>query len=473
MTDEVQALHPVLVVVGHVNRGKSSIVSTLAADDSVVVDDTPGTTRDARRFPMVVNGKVLYELVDTPGFERARKVLRWLEEHASQTADRPAIVARFVKEHEATGQFEQEVRLLMPVINGGAVLYIVDVSVPVDERFEAEMEILRWTGRPRMALMNRIGQADHSARWRTLLGQYFLIVREFNAYGVDFKACVDLLRSMRELDDAWRPVFDAAIVALEQQRRDNVRASALLIAQAVGEMATATEEVRLTGTESVDEPTRQRLWEKFSNHLRASERRLRKKIMGVYGHRVLKISDADLGLELNDDLFSEGTWGRLGLSRGKLAAGGATAGAITGGMLDASVGGASFFVGALAGLMVGGLAGYAGWGQMAKTQVVGQSLGGMSLQVGPITKPQFYWIVIDRALLHHRLVSTWVHGRRGSPPAPEADGKVGLVDGLSKDHRSAIARALRNLTLDRSLGEQELADVLQNIMENDERGRLA
>lgn len=468
MTAEARSQHPVLVVVGHVNRGKSSIVSTLAADDSVLVDDTPGTTREARSFPMTVNGKVLYELVDTPGFERARRVLKWLQDHATQTADRPEVVARFIKEHEGTDQFAEEVRLLKPVLNGGAVLYVVDVSVPVDERFESEMEILRWTGRPRMALLNRIGAADHSARWRTLLGQYFSSVKDFDAHAVDFNACLALLQSLRELDDTWRSVFDAAIAALEQQRRDNFRASALLIAQTLADMASLTQQTRLVGDQEVDEHTRQRLWESFTNELRAAERRLRKKIMGVYGHRVLKISDADLGVELNDDLFSEGTWGRLGLSRGKLAAGGATAGAVAGGILDVSVGGASFFLGALTGLVVGGLAGYAGWGQMAKMKVVGQSMGGMSLQIGPITRQQFFWIVLDRALLHHRLVSGWVHGRRTTAAPPSLESKSGVVDRLPKDARADLTRAFAALATDRVTAERELAALLQPIMEDTE-----
>ena len=43
---------PVFVVVGHVNRGKSSVVSTLAADESVAIDLTPGTTQVRRAYPM-------------------------------------------------------------------------------------------------------------------------------------------------------------------------------------------------------------------------------------------------------------------------------------------------------------------------------------------------------------------------------------------------------------------------------------
>ena len=83
---------PVLVVVGHPNKGKSSIVSTLAQDDSVRIAPQPGTTIKSRRFPMRVDEQVLYTLVDTPGFQRARRALQWLQQHATSVAEHPATV---------------------------------------------------------------------------------------------------------------------------------------------------------------------------------------------------------------------------------------------------------------------------------------------------------------------------------------------------------------------------------------------
>ena len=72
---------PAFAVVGHPNKGKSSIVSTLASDDSVSISPEPGTTTQCRRFPMTVDGEELYALVDTPGFQRARRALDWMRRH--------------------------------------------------------------------------------------------------------------------------------------------------------------------------------------------------------------------------------------------------------------------------------------------------------------------------------------------------------------------------------------------------------
>ncbi|MCZ6888726.1 MAG: 50S ribosome-binding GTPase, partial [Gammaproteobacteria bacterium] len=60
---------PRIAVVGHPNKGKSSIVATLAEDDGVGISHFPGTTTKARAFPLRVDTEVLYELIDTPGFQ--------------------------------------------------------------------------------------------------------------------------------------------------------------------------------------------------------------------------------------------------------------------------------------------------------------------------------------------------------------------------------------------------------------------
>ncbi|HAN68315.1 MAG TPA: DUF3482 domain-containing protein, partial [Halieaceae bacterium] len=51
---------PVFAVVGRPNKGKSSIVATLARDDSVGIEARAGSTREAREFPMRVDGETLY-----------------------------------------------------------------------------------------------------------------------------------------------------------------------------------------------------------------------------------------------------------------------------------------------------------------------------------------------------------------------------------------------------------------------------
>jgi len=60
---------PALAVVGRPNVGKSTLVNRLAGSDRVVVDDRPGTTRDAVDTPILWRGREVL-LIDTAGLQR-------------------------------------------------------------------------------------------------------------------------------------------------------------------------------------------------------------------------------------------------------------------------------------------------------------------------------------------------------------------------------------------------------------------
>ena len=88
---------PTFAIVGHPNKGKSSLVATLARDASIRIGPEPGTTVYARDFPMRVRAKVLYTLVDTPGFQRARAALDWMKQHETDAGSRAGVVERIKK----------------------------------------------------------------------------------------------------------------------------------------------------------------------------------------------------------------------------------------------------------------------------------------------------------------------------------------------------------------------------------------
>ena len=186
---------PRFAIVGHPNKGKSSIVATLAEDDSVAISPEPGTTRIARAYPMRLDGVTLYELIDTPGFQRAREMLAWLNAHDRGAGARTDVVREFVEQHDGVERFHDECQLLRPILDGAGILYVVDGSRPYGAEYEPEMEVLRWTGQPRMALINMIGAGDHVDEWRAALSQFFSIVRVFDAMRSDFDRRIELLRA--------------------------------------------------------------------------------------------------------------------------------------------------------------------------------------------------------------------------------------------------------------------------------------
>ncbi len=466
MNTPIQA--PVFVVVGHVNRGKSSIVSTLAADETVRIDATPGTTRRCRSYPMRLGGRTLYELVDTPGFERARHMLAWLRERETNTADRRALVSRFVDEHARAGGFEQEIELLRPILGGGAILYVVDGSIPFNPGHEAEMEILRWTAQPRMALINPIGPADHVAQWRAVLDQYFSIVRVFNAHRADFDQRLRLLETLRELSEGWRPAIERAIEALREGRRHDRHEAAVAIADMLADMVGRVEDERLDAAADI-EPHKRELLARFQGRLRRREAAARQSILQIYSHDRLDVIESDLE-PVGGDLFDVSTWSRLGLSRGQLAMASAAGGAAIGGSIDFAVAGHSFMLGTLIGAGVGAASSLWAWNQLTTVRVLGRPFGGTLLQVGPVREPNFPWVVLDRALLYHEAVAGRAHARRDPLKIDAGEGRQGPTSELERPTRSRLAGCfdrLRkhrdSLTIDRA--REDLARIVEEVID--------
>jgi len=63
-----------VVLVGQPNVGKSSLLNQLAGDDVAIVTDIPGTTRDAIRQSVVINGVPLH-LIDTAGLRETSDIV--------------------------------------------------------------------------------------------------------------------------------------------------------------------------------------------------------------------------------------------------------------------------------------------------------------------------------------------------------------------------------------------------------------
>ena len=402
---------PLFVVVGHVNRGKSSIVSTLAADDSVEIDSMPGTTADCNRYRMRIGESILLEFVDTPGFERPRQMLSWLSEHETNTAERPQTVAAFVDLHHQSDTFKRECTLMRPILEGGFILYVVDASRPPSVKEEAEMEILRWTGQPRMALLNPIADADYVREWRSVLDQYFNLVRRFDAQGADFNERIQLLSALREVSEKTRSPLEHAIDALKADRRANLEEAAEILAEMLAEIVTLTKQKRIKV--DVDPvPYHAPLAERYYDRIRDLETAAQTRLKGVFRHRGLDVQQETIR-ELGDDLFNLSLWNHLGLTAPQLLATGAATGAAAGGAIDLAVGGVSLGAALAAGAAFGAAASWWAGRQLPRVTVQGIPLGGQLLQIGPMSNREFPWVLLDRNLLFFAIVADHPHASRG------------------------------------------------------------
>lgn len=411
---------PVFAVVGRPNKGKSSIVATLARDDSVGIEARSGSTREARAFPMRVDGEVLYSLVDTPGIQRARAVLEWLQAHGTDAASRPATVRAFVETHQGDARFRDECELLRPIIDGAGIIYVVDGSVPFGADYEAEMEILRWTGRPSLALINPIDNEDYAEEWRAGLGQYFRTVRLFNAQRAEVTKQLELLELFGHLDESWRAALQRAVEILRAERSRQHREAALLIAEWIAAAMDFQVSQRVPEGLPV-EPVQTMLHVRYRQELQARERRCRRQVEEVYLYHRLQRQEVDLDLE-TEELFSVEQWYLWGLDRRALAMVAASAGAVLGGGTGMALDGVTAGLTGGLGTLVSGALGAASGGmaalryadEIAQLRVKGMPSGGKLVSVGPSRNPNFPFVLLGRALLHQQRLYTRTHADRSA-----------------------------------------------------------
>jgi Domain of unknown function (DUF3482)/50S ribosome-binding GTPase len=433
---------PRFAIVGHPNKGKSSIVATLAEDDAVAISPHPGTTTQARAYPMRLDGEVLYELIDTPGFQRARETLAWLKAHDRGAGERAAVVAEFVKAHENDPRFHDERELLTPIVQGAGILYVVDGSKPYGRQYEAEMDVLRWTGGPRMALINLISSGDHVEEWRAALGQYFSIVRVFDAFRADFGKRIELLRAFGAIDERWAGSLNRAADALVAERERRKLRVANEIADLLVAALTATATVPLPNPDD-QQQARASARAKLGDEVRRRERVARRGVEEIFRHPGLGTRETETAY-LAEDVFSAQSFNLFGLSTGQLALTGAASGAVVGSVVDVALGGASLLLGAGIGAAVGAFGTLAGAGRIAKVEVLGLPLGGYELIVGPITDPNLPWVLLGRALLHAKLVAERNHARR-EELVVDAQAGAHLANAIDAAHRRDLDVLFRRL----------------------------
>ncbi len=479
---------PAFAVVGAVNHGKSSVVSTLAEDDSVRVSRMPGETVEAQRFSL---GE-LFVFYDTPGFQNAREALADLRA-AGEPADPLQALRDFIERHRRDPAFDAECRLFAPLLEGAGLIYVVDGSRPVLDIHACEMELLRLTGAPRLAIINRTGADDHVTAWKRRLGLHFNAVREFNAQRASYADRVELLETLAGIEQAWKPQLLQAVALLQADWNARLDEAAERIAELVAECLAHQEKSALAGDDAVQRAAAaEALKARYMAAIGALEARAHGEIIALFSHHLVSAAGNAETL-FGDDLFSESTWQLLGLKAGQLVTAGAAAGAAVGAGADAITAGHTLLAGTAIGAAIGAAGAYA-VGKQRPELGVGLAddrmprplrmllperlrFSGEALSVGPYTALNFPWILLDRALATLAYVVHRPHARRdrvtidapGLIATLQAEGLA--VSGWDESDRKACQRAFAQLRK-RSDGDAEVWSAIRAVVRK-QVGRVA
>jgi hypothetical protein len=429
---------PTFAIVGAVNHGKSSVVSTLAEDDTVRVSKIPGETANCQEFRL----RDLFAFYDTPGFQNPRDMLP--EVAIAISSPEPLSVFRaFAERHGRNSDFEAELLLIQPILQGAGIIYVVDGSEPLREIHNAEMEILRLTGQPRLAIINRTGNADHVSEWKRRLGLHFNAVREFNAHHANFSDRLELLETLAGIDQSCKPKLMGAVAALREEWEQRLFDCAGVVTDLLFK-ALQHREIDSSG-KNASPGSAKALRRRFIQRLARLETECHDGLIHLFGHHLVEAISADAGF-LDSELFSDETWRMFGLTQKQTLVASAGLGATTGVALGAKVeiatlgstlgtvsaAGATIGagIGAVAALLVGKkrpeievkmplLTGRLPWISKWK-------LSGSEMRVGPCAAVNFPWILIDRALGVFTYVVNRAHARRDDAKIESAQMKIAL-----------------------------------------------
>ncbi|PIE69113.1 MAG: hypothetical protein CSA21_04180 [Deltaproteobacteria bacterium] len=458
---------PVFAVIGHPNEGKSAVLSTLAEDDSVRVSPIPGETTRCQAFPVRIDGKELLRFVDTPGFQNPRRILTWLRQHDEGTD----ILANFIAAHRTQEAFADDCELLRPVRDGAGVIFVADGSRPVRNTDLAEMEILRLSGAPRMAVINsKQGEPGYMEDWRREFKRHFNVVRIFNANRATFAERIALLESLRAIDQDLEPALDQVIEGLRLDWRERSSQAAHLIVTMLAKTLSYSRSARLIKKDT-EADVRQALLTQYSTFLRQSEQQTHARIRRLYRHNLFRVELPPHSI-LEEDLFSERTWQFLGLSQGQLTLAGAIGGATLGAGIDLSLAGLSFGVFSSLGGVAGALGAAFKGKQLSTVRLPGLPATGQHLQVGPAENIQLLYILIDRALLLYAHVINWAHGRRdySQLPWPADNSRRGDTSSWGREEQGIATAFFKSLGSHDVIPAEKAAKALTDLVERRMQG---
>ncbi|SMC59257.1 50S ribosome-binding GTPase [Desulfocicer vacuolatum DSM 3385] len=408
---------PEFAIIGHPNEGKSSVVSTLSEDDTVRIGPFPGETTVCQTFPVVVDGKEIIRFVDTPGFQNPRQTLAWMQRYKGPGH---GIVDAFIEAHKDHLDFMDECELLSPIARGAGIIYVVDGSRPLRKVDRIEMEILRLTARPRMAIINaKESDTQYLDAWKMEFRRQFNAIRQFNAHHATYAERLELLESLKRVDQDWQPALNIVIDVFKQEWDHRIEGTARIIMQLIE----ATLGLTLTGSIKKNkdaQKVRKELEEKHRSKIEAMEKKAHAGIKKCFKHNIFNLTLPPNSI-LHENLFSQDTWRFLGLKPGEVVLAAGVAGGAAGAALDVAAAGLTFGVFSTIGGLVGAGSAAISGRRMANLSFKGVKLGRDQIQVGPPSSIQFFYVLLDRALIYFASVINWAHGRRDGDQRGDPD----------------------------------------------------
>ena len=335
-----------IVVVGHTNAGKTSLLRTLTRNKYFgEVSPRNATTKHVEQTSVTIAGKPVLRLFDTPGFEDSIEFRHYLRQFDDGRA-RKDILNDFLNSPEAKGRFEQQakvVRVLLTMID--AIFYVIDSTEKPLPKYISELDVLSMCARPVLPILNFVqDDSSFAHEWSQILADRGLHIK------VSFDAVAPMMGSERQLYTRLGSLLeanDARLMsiadAIEREAEERRHASLLAIAELLTDVTSYRKSVPEKDAEKIVSVT-----DLMREHVRSAEVICVDALLAIFRFDRTDLADIDIpviGTHSDDDLFNpeaiKKTAVRLGL--------GAIIGTLVGLGIDIALVGVTFGAGTIVG----------------------------------------------------------------------------------------------------------------------------
>ncbi|CAG37582.1 GTPase/DUF3482 domain-containing protein [Desulfotalea psychrophila] len=402
---------PEFAIMGHPNEGKSSVLSTLAEDDSVRISSSPGETTLCQSFVINIDDQDILRFTDTPGFQNPNRILYELKQCTGSPA---ANLKTLVRSLQDIPELKHDIELLKPLLRGAGIIYVVDGSRPIKNVDLSEIEILRLTGRPRMAVINCKDNRQYLEIWKDEFRKTFNSYRVFNAHHAGYRERIHLFEALKSIEQDWQEPLQRALLAFKQNWQDRTQRAAELISTMLGESLSFSLEGKIGGNEGED-VARRHLFDRYKKQLEQMEKTAQSRLRDLYKHNIYNYTLPPNPL-LSDNLFTAKNWQLLGLSKKQCMLLGGLSGAGLGAGIDLAFAGLTFGIFTAAASAGGAVAAlFTGQKAIEKSSTIkGIRIANETISIGPAKDIRLLFILLNRSFLFYQQIVNWAHGRRDS-----------------------------------------------------------
>ncbi|ETX09589.1 GTP-binding protein [Marinomonas ushuaiensis DSM 15871] len=315
-----------LLVVGHANTGKTSLIRTLLRrHDFGEINDRAGITRHVESVEVNIGQQTVVMLTDTPGFEDSTGL--WEVRHSNEfrSLQGSQWIQPFCDSHFAQNEFEQEAKIIKQLTNTDIILYVIDIRQAPLGKFLDELALLASAKKPIIPILNFSAEpSDHLKAWRDVLAERHLhAVVKYDSVAFYFEDEKRLYQSIQSLMPEYYDTINQLIESREV-------AAQLRLTMATNQLAELLIKTASSRFECTQYPPNQTEAHLFEDKIRQMEQSHIAELLHLYEFQKEDLTASPLPINNNQwqqDIFDTETLKEWGIETGTSALKGAAIGA--------------------------------------------------------------------------------------------------------------------------------------------------